>query len=183
MGKEKTKEKSSRTGYNLITAILFILLGIVTIIFRGQVEGMIDNIIKWVVAGVFAIVAIVNIIQFAKNPGKSTIGDLILGAFALIALVILLVAHGLVIWIVGILFGLYLIYEGIMKISSSFKCKKSEKKAWFMLLIFGIISILAGAFLFWNTYKGGITFFVLYVGIVLIFAGIQNAFNVFVKAK
>ena len=113
---ETSEKKKSKTGYYLITAIVFVILGVLTIMYRGQIAGAVDNIIKWVVAAVFAIVAVVNIIQFAKNPGKSTIGDLLLGIGAIAAMIIVLVTNGLLIKIFGVGFGVYLIYEGAVKV-------------------------------------------------------------------
>lgn len=183
MSKEKSSEKKkSKTLYYLITAILFIVLGVVTIIYRNQIADMVDNIIKWVAAAVLAIVAIINIIQFAKNPGKTTIGDLIFGALALIAAVILLVSHNLIIWVIGIIFGLYLVYEGVVKVLASFKCKKGSVKAWFLPLILGILSVIAGVVIVLNINKA-VTIFFFIVGAVLIYAGIQNAVSLFVKVK
>lgn len=181
MGKTEGKKKSS-TGYYLISAILFIALGVATIMFRGQIEGMLDNIIKWVVAGLFAVAAIVNIIIFAKKPGKSTIVQLIIGILAIVAMIVVMVRADLILWAIGILFGLYLVIEGVVKIVNSFKCKKGGVAAWFLPLIFGILSVLCGLYLIKGTVAIS-AYFVLMVGIMLVYAGLQNAVNVFVKTK
>lgn len=182
MAKNKGEvSKKSKTGYYLITAIVFVILGVLTIMYRGQIAGAVDNIIKWVVAGVFAIVAVINIIQFAKNPGKSTIGDLLLGIGAVIAMIIVLVMSGMIIWIIRIGFGIYLIYEGVTKIINSFKIKKVSKKVWIVLLVLGIVCALAGALVVFKPF--GDEVFILIVGIILLYTGIANLVNAFIKAK
>lgn len=178
----ETTSKKSKTGYYLITAIVFIILGVLTIMYRNQIAEMTDNIIKWVVAGVFAIVAVINIIQFAKNPGKTTIGDLAIGVLALIAMVVMLVASGMFLWLVRIMFGLYLAYEGVMKAVGAFKCKKGTVKAWYVPLILGVLSVIAGVLIVLNPFKTTTIFFFV-VGLVLVYAGIQNAVSLFIKPK
>ena len=65
--KKNDEKKSSRTPFLLLSAIAFIVLGVVVIMFKTQITDMLDNIIKWVAAGILGIVAIINIIAFTKN--------------------------------------------------------------------------------------------------------------------
>ena len=108
------EKKSSRSPYLLLSAIAFIVLGIVVIWFRAPIAGMVNNIFKWVAAGILGVVAIINIIAFAKNT-KEKIKELIIGALALIAAIILLISdvafkiENLLLIVVGVMFGLYLI--------------------------------------------------------------------------
>ena len=85
------ENKSSRKPYLLLSAIAFIALGVFAIMFSGQIAGMIDNIIKWVVAVILGIIAIVDIISFAKDRSKENIKNLVIGILALIAAVVLIV--------------------------------------------------------------------------------------------
>jgi len=178
------EKKSSRTPYLLITAIAFIVFGVIVIMFKNQITDMLDNIIKWVAAGILGVVAIVNIIAFAKNV-KENIKQLIIGALALIAAVILLISHlfgvpNLLIMVIGFMFGLYLIVEGFFKIKGAFDSKKKENKIWYLPLIFGIISIMLGVMIIF--FGVSVTkLFVIAFGILLIYAGIQNLINLFVK--
>ena len=133
------EKKSSRSPYLLISAIVFIALGIAVIWFRAPIAGMVNNIFKWVAAGILGVFAIVNIIAFAKNT-KEKIKELIIGALALIAAVVLLLSdvafkiENLLLIVVGVMFGLYLIVEGFYKLKASFASKKKSTKAWFVPL-------------------------------------------------
>ncbi|MCQ2544129.1 MAG: DUF308 domain-containing protein [Lachnospiraceae bacterium] len=181
----EAKKTKSTTGYYLISAILFIALGVVTIIFNSQITAMIDNIMKWVVAFVFGIIAIIDIIKFASNRSKETIKDLIIGILALVAAVVMIIMPNMLIMLVGILLGLYLVIEGFFKVKACFGAKKSEVKVWYLPLIFGILSILLGAFLICSPWILGelVKWFVIIVGVVLIYAGVQNVISLFVKGK
>ena len=72
MSEEKKTSKKSSTLYYLISAVGFIALGVVAIMFHNQIADKIDNIMKWVVAGIFGIIAIIDIIKFAQNRSKET---------------------------------------------------------------------------------------------------------------
>ena len=61
------EKKSSRGLYLFISAIAFIALGIAVIYFRNPIADMVNNIFKWIAAGILGVIAIVNIVAFAKN--------------------------------------------------------------------------------------------------------------------
>ncbi|MCR4649172.1 MAG: DUF308 domain-containing protein [Lachnospiraceae bacterium] len=186
MSKDKEKKSASRTPFLLVSAILFIVLGIVVIMFKSQITDMLDDIIKWVAAGILGIIAAINLVTFAKNT-KENIKQLIIGALALIAAIILLISHllgvpNLLIMVVGFMFGLYLIVEGFFKLKTAFASKKNENNAWYVPLIFGIVSILLGVLIIF--FGISVTkLFVIAFGILLIYAGIQNVVNLFFGNK
>ena len=119
------EKKSSRTPFLLLSAIAFIILGIVVIMFRDPIADMVNNIFKWAAAGILGVIAIINIVAFAKNT-KENIKELIIGALSLIAAVILLISdvafkiENLLLMVIGIMFGLYLIVEGFFKLKAAF---------------------------------------------------------------
>ncbi|GEM_PF-5748515 len=181
------EKKSSRTPFLLLSAIAFIVLGIVVIMFRDPIADMVNNIFKWAAAGILGLIAIINIIAFAKNT-KENIKELIIGALSLIAAVILLISdvafkiENLLLMVIGIMFGLYLIVEGFFKLKAAFASKKNSVKAWFVPLILGLLSIVLGVLII---YLGLFTtkVFVIIFGIVLIYAGVQNIVNMFFISK
>lgn len=181
----KEKETKSTTLYYVISAIAFIVLGVVAIMFNGQIAGYIDNIMKWVVAAVFGIIAIIDIIKFAKDRSKDTIKDLIIGILALVAAIIMIVMPGMLIKLVGIMLGLYLVVEGCFKVKACIGAKKSSVKVWYLPLILGILSVILGVFLICSPWILGevVKWFVIIVGVVLIYAGVQNIVSLFVKGK
>ena len=184
------EKKSSRSPYLLISAIVFIALGIVVIWFRAPIAGMVNDIFKWVAAGILGVYAIVNIIAFAKNT-KEKIKELIIGALALIAAVVLLLSdvafkiENLLLIVVGVMLGLYLLVEGFYKLKAAFANKKKSTKAWFVPLILGIISIILGVLLIYLEILAKIStvVFVVIFGAILIYAGIQNIVNMFFNVK
>lgn len=180
------EKKSSRTPYLLLSAIAFIALGVVVIMFKKPIADMLDNVFKWVAAGVLGIIAAINIVAFAKNT-KENIKQLIIGVLAFIAAIILLISHllgvpNLLMMVIGFMFGLYLIIEGFFKLKAAFSSKKSENKAWYVPLIFGIVSILLGVMIIF--FGISVTsLFVFAFGVLLIYAGVQNFVNLFFNKK
>ncbi|MCR4696384.1 MAG: DUF308 domain-containing protein [Lachnospiraceae bacterium] len=179
------ENKSSRTPYLLLSAIAFIALGVAAIMFSGPIAGMIDNIIKWVVAVILGIIAIIDIIAFAKDRSKENIKNLVIGILALVAAVVLIVMPNLLVIVIGVLLGLYLIVEGFFKVKAAFNSKKGDTKGWFVPLIFGIVSIILGCLIIYFGIRpfAILKIFVIVVGIMLIYAGIQNFVNLFFNKK
>ena len=65
------EKKSSRSPYLLISAIVFIALGIAVIVFKSTIVEEINDIIKWVAVGILGVIAIVNILSFVKNTKEN----------------------------------------------------------------------------------------------------------------
>ena len=179
------EKKSSRTPYLLISACAFVALGVAVIMFSAPIAGMIDNILKWVAAAILGIVAIIDIIPFVKDRSKENVKGLIIGILALVAAVVLIVMPNLLVLVIGVMLGLYLIVEGLFKIKAAFDSKKGDVKAWFVPLIFGLVSVILGGLIIYFGIKpfGIIRIFVIIVGVLLVYAGIQNFVNLFFNKK
>ncbi len=197
MSKEKETKSASRTPFLLVSAILFVVIGLGIMIFNRSIFilDLLNTVVKWAVAGVLGIIAIVNIIMFARNV-KENIKQLIFGALCLIGAVLLVCAEyfgidNLLLMVIGFLFGLYLIIEGFFKFKSAFASKKNENKAWFVPLILGVFSILFGALItylgwyFTARYDSLMTekVFIVVFGALCVYAGIQNLVNLFFGNK
>lgn len=197
MSKDKETKSASRTPFLLISAILFVVIGLVILVFNGSIFALdlLNTVVKWIVAGALGIVAIVNIVIFARNV-KENIKQLIFGALCLIGAVLLVCAEyigidNLLMLVIGFLFGLYLIIEGFFKIKSSFASKKNENKAWYVPLILGILSIVFGGVIgFYGYYVSALSdtvrnerIFIIILGLMFVYAGIQNVVNLFFGNK
>lgn len=185
------EKKSSRSPYLLISAIAFIVLGIAVIVFKSTIVKEINDIIKWVAVGILGIIAIVNIISFVKNT-KENIKELIIGILSFLAAILLLISNNvfhiesLVLTVIGVMLGLYLIVEGFYKFKASVKSKKNSVKAWFVPLILGILSIVFGVgFIYCSIFYSAeaTAYVVVALGILFIYAGIQNIVNMFFNTK
>ena len=168
---------------SLIFGIVLIILGVLGIVFAGNIFNVLGNIVGWVVAGCFFIAGIVNIVIFVlsitkkdddKNPA---IKNLIIGILAIAAGVVLLLTPKLIVWIISVFLGVFLLLDGGFKVKEAFAANKAKAKLWFVSLIFGIIGIVLGALAIVYPFKFGMEvgkIFVILISVVLIVSGITN---------
>ena len=77
------EEKKTVVARSIILGIVFIVLGILAIIFRQPVVDAITTFLKWVIGGILIIAGIVNIVFFVKDRQK--VPSLIIGILSIAA--------------------------------------------------------------------------------------------------
>ena len=178
------EEKKEVVVRSLILGLVLIVLGVLGIIFAGNIFSVLNNIVGWVVAGIFFVAAVVNIIMFVrsitkKGPGKEKpdIKSLVIGICAIAAGIILLIIPGLIVWIISIFVGLFLLLDGGFKVKEGLAANKAKAKLWFLSLIFGIIGIVLGILALVFPIKFGTEIgkiFVILICVAMIISGITN---------
>ena len=145
---------------NILISILFLLLGIVLLIYRSGLESRIKLIvgIAIIVLGVFRIIT--SLIKGKDEDSKSgTIGDFIVG--------LILVAFGIVILALNMAFaiviGAFFIFAGARRLLYSFKTF-DKNPGWVIAFIISILIIIL-------------------VGITLIVLGFQGIIAVLSRKK
>lgn len=169
---------------SIILGIVLIALGVVGIIFAGNIANVLNDIVGRVIAIIIIIVGIINIVMFVlsvtKKDGdkaKPNIKSLIFGIIAIAAGVFLVISPALIIWIISVFLGVFLLLDGGYKIKESFAANKAKAKFWYISLILGILGIALGVLAIiapfrFATEVGKI--FVISVCIALIFSGVTN---------
>lgn len=172
------KKNKSKLGY-LISAIAFLALGVLGIIYAPLAADIIEKIVGWVIGGVLIAAGIIDILVFVKNKAAN---NLIIGIFAIAAGAVMLVFHKEFLKVIVVVFAAYLVIEGILKIKAAFENMK-KVKTWWLFLILGVISLAIGALLIVNpaTFAGAVLIRI--IGIALIYAGVQNMIHVFLDKK
>ena len=163
---------------NILISILFLLLGIVLLIYRSGLESRIKLIvgIAIIVLGVFRIIT--SLIKGKDEDSKSgTIGDFIVG--------LILVAFGIVILALNMAFaiviGAFFIFAGARRLIYSFKTF-DKNPGWVIAFIISILIIGMGVFFIIKNVFAMSTVIIL-VGITLIVLGFQGIIAVLSRKK
>ena len=137
------KEVIKRTAVvSIITSLIFAVLGIVMI---ANPEAAIE-----IVAAVLVITVIIKvakkIISYFVMKGNLDFFnyELIYGIIAILFGILIMTHSNTFASIVRIIIAIWIAYAALMKINISFKLKSANISAWAIVLIFSIISLLAG---------------------------------------
>ncbi len=177
------EEKKEVVTRSLILGIVLIILGVLGIVFAGNIFNVLGNIVGWVVAGIFFLAGIINIVLFVSSITKKdeeknpAIKNLIIGILSIAAGIVLVITPKLIVWIISVFLGVFLLLDGGFKVKEAFAANKAKAKLWFVSLIFGIIGIVLGALAIIYPFRFGMEIgkiFVILISVVLIVSGITN---------
>lgn len=156
---------------SIFTSILYLVLGIIFLIYKDSVFSTMNYIIGCVLLfiGFFRIFGAIK----RKNSAKkfNTVGDFTVGI--IIALVGLFLILPFFDDLIAFAFGLFFIIDGVGKIITVFANANAKNKAWWVSLIVAVLVLAAGIFIIvqWTSITKYIAIF---IGVMLIVSGIQG---------
>ncbi len=142
---------AKKTNSELFSSLLYIIVGVLLVIFRDQMLGL-----AMTIAGIVFVVS--GILELIK---KNWTG----GAISLIIGIAIIVLGWLVTWIVLLVLGILIAIKGVLALIDVFK--KSEKNI--LEMIFPILTIVLGLLL---AFGNGVAIVVAIVGIFLAVDGV-----------
>ena len=164
----KVKVKKIKLPSTLVTSILWIILGVILLVYPGQSLDMICRVLG-VIAIVFGIIQIVlALIGGGPSSGFGVAVGIILGIVG----IVIIVNPDLLVSLLPTVIGVVLVVHGVISLINSFRLIRYKDKFWWLALIFSILSIGMGALLFFRARDaaeyvariGG--FFMIYSGIM-----------------
>ncbi|MGN0114838.1 MAG: HdeD family acid-resistance protein [Acutalibacteraceae bacterium] len=170
---EKTSVKRAKAAYITYSAVL-LALGI-TMLFIGESQIV---LLAKITGGVLLCCGIVKFIAYFTNDayGLAFQFDFALGIFTVIMGLLLLIYPKSVLQIANILIGIFVIVDGAFKLQTAKDAKTFGMKYWWMILIFALITTLAGLFVVFNPLKATLAITAV-CGIALIADGIENLYT------
>lgn len=161
---------------SILISVMFLLLGIVIIMYRSGLESK----LKLVIGIGIIILGVVRVLTaiFKSSEDKVMLGDIIVGIILVAFGIVILVIHMALTYVIGAFF----IVEGIRRIIYCFS-RFGKNIGWVISFIFAIA--ILGAGVYFLILKGGdITpFLVIFIGIVLAVMGVQGIISVFSAGK
>lgn len=158
----------------ILMAVLNMLLGVILLVWP-------DKFLLW---GCYALGLVVllygisRIIAYMAN--KNAVSylnvDLIAGIIVTAIGVFLLIRPNIFLSILPIVFGLFIIFSGIVKLQNAFELKRVDYEKWWRIFLVAVISVLLGILIIWNPFTTA-ALTAQAIGIVLIFDGFSSAWS------
>lgn len=134
----------------ILTAVILIALGVICIIYPSNSLGPMTWLLGALIlaTGCFTILFSLKAQKVLPNASSSTL----LGVFQIMLGSLLVISsfgedkNS----IIGMLFAIWVMYEGLSLSISSFGYKKAQYKQWWIMLLFGLLNVLLGYLAFIN---------------------------------
>ena len=143
---EFMKKVLKKEGWSsIISAVVFLLIGILIV---NNPDTIIATV-SYILGGFLVIGGIFKIISYFIEKGNLDFEnyDLVYGIMVLVLGIIFLTHVTILESIFSIVIAVWLIYEGLIRGTSSMKLKKYEVKAWWVVLVSALLMIFAGIYI------------------------------------
>ena len=135
----------------ILTAVIMIAVGVLFVIYPMASLGLEDKgekSLTWLVgvlilaSGCFTILFSLKAQKILPNASSSTL----LGVFQIMLGSLFVLSHFDLLKdnAIGVLFGTWVMYEGLSLVVSSFGYKKATFKHWWVMLLFGLLNVVLG---------------------------------------
>ena len=137
-----------------ITSVIFSLLFIVTGIFLLLKPETAINIVCYVLGVILVLWGVVSVIQFFSDKNSTSYLSLsfIFGAFVFIFGIIILIKPSIIASIVPLLLGVWMVINGVTKLSYSLSIYKASKNI--LSIVGSILIVIFGITLIFNPFEG-----------------------------
>lgn len=157
---------------SIVSAILLIALGILILLCpQVYVPSM-----MLLFGYALIVVSIVLLLDFIAS--KRTLMDYVWFVLALVILIVgicVLVSHGDIMFVLAVLFGLFLIFDGTRTMFHSFTyARRSQRKGWWILSILSGLLILAGIAVLWHPFVHDANTMMKVVGATILFSALVS---------
>lgn len=156
---------------SIMTSIVLVAIGIVMIMCPARYVDSLVSVLGYGMV-VFAAVLMLNFIS-AK---KSLINYIkFAGALVLLLLGISVLVFSNIVLIIGIVFGLILISDGILTIiNTSLYVRRAQRKGWWILILLSVLMIAGGLAILINPWWNETTELFFVIGVMLLFSSLVS---------
>ena len=131
---------------DMVISAIFIVFGIFLVVNPGAVTTMLSVIL----GGIFVALGAFKIIEYIQS-GKQETYLLGIGAFAIVAGIVIMFATGIILSLFRIIIGAWIIYTGIMNLNTAARWKDYQSRVWLATLLGSIAIIITGVFVLANS--------------------------------
>lgn len=174
---ETETNNKKKMDINISTTLIMGVIGLILVLLPEES----NKLIGYIIGGAFLIAGAVSIIKYFKDQIKPSSLSLVSGIlYALLGLIIVLNPLSIM-KLVTIIFGIYLIVNGALKVHSAYAFKDTPTNTWKNLLISGVIIDIFGLILIINPFSGLIITKV--AGAFLLIVAIYDIINQYIINK
>lgn len=128
----------------ILTAVIMIAVGVLFVIYPKDSLGLLTWLLGVLIlaSGVFTILFSLKAQKVLPNASSSTL----LGVFQIMLGSLFVLNHfdKLQEGAIGVLFAIWVMYEGLSLVISSFGYKKATFRHWWVMLLFGLLNVVLG---------------------------------------
>lgn len=153
------------------SSVAFILVGLALLLW--------PDLSLRLVCGLFGAVILIkgvsSLIGYARAEVRTFFSYFgwVFGAAATALGVFLLIRPETVVSILPILVGLFVIFDGIMRVQSAFELRSAGYNNWWSFLLLALVSGVLGVLMIWNPF-GTVELLVMAIGVILLIEGVLN---------
>lgn len=136
-------EKSKKDSLSIISAVLFLMLGIILILYPDSVVSFLA-----IVLGIIIILlgASKLLIYLKNKETEDNTNNLIIAVVLIIIGIITMFLSNVIAFAVRLIIGGWLLYSGIAKLVVALKAKELNIKTWYIPLISSIVMLACGLY-------------------------------------
>ncbi len=155
----------------VFSSLLTIIVGILTVVFAS----VFFDVVSIALGCVALVLGLINVVKYFRTPleGKyNLLTGLIFGALGLA----IIFEPEMLGDLVAVVFGIIILYHGIVNTEHAIAIKKSGYDKWYLSLIFSLITVVAGILLIVlkNVF---IDYLAIIIGVIFIIEGILNTWT------
>ena len=161
----------------LLSAVVYVLLGLFFIIWP-QASRKIFCAVVGIAAGIFGLFEIIKYLLKKEISGLFDF-SLIAGVLMLVGGLIFIFRSEVIIAVLGIAFGVAIVFDSILRLQIALNAAKLGSKSWIFMLVSAAIMLIFGIVLMFNP-AGGFDTATIWYGIGLLLEGILQLVNLFI---
>lgn len=136
-------ENSKKDSMSIISAILFLILGIILILYPNSVV----KFITYILGAIVIILGLSKLLSYFKTKKEfNNTNELALAVVLIVIGIITMFLSSVIEFVVRLIIGGWLLYNGILKLILTFKVKELDIKTWYIPLISSIIMLVCGLY-------------------------------------
>lgn len=139
-----------KTGWiSLLESVIFAIIGIVLI---QKPEGTV-KVITYVLGAIFILAGIYKIIAYIYEKGKGGLYNynIVYGLMAVVIGIITIAFSGTIGALFRIIIGVWIIYSGLLRMTTSFRLRGLNSNVWIVSLVLSIIMLICGIYVIANS--------------------------------
>lgn len=138
--------QTKNDSFSLISAILFLILGIILI----SNPGGVIKFITYIIGAILVLLGLAKLFLYYKNKDNETVpnnyNNLTLAILLIVIGIIIMFCSSAIEFVIRLIMGGWLLYNGIVKLILAFKLKEINLNTWYIPLISSIVMLVCGLY-------------------------------------
>lgn len=162
----------------LLAAVLYILLGVVLLVWPGTTAA----VICYAFGGILVCYGAATILGFFLSRAGGFVFELFLGIVAGALGIFFLVRPQVIISILPVALGLFILVDGLLNLKRAVDLRRLEYSRWYVSLVLSLVSLVLGLVVLFHPYLAAEAL-VMVIGGVVIYEGLSDIWTIFMVGR